>query len=294
MGTRFDVVLPEVDEETADNLLHGIQAELSRIEDKISIYREDSVFSLLNKEAFSSGVFAEPEVFALIDELISLSEKTFGYFDFTLGKISKHKNATEMAGESAGKDLPDSAASGVNQVVLDKDSRQIHFLSEGVSLDSGGFGKGYGLDQVSALLKSGKLRSAFVSFGESAILGFGKHPYGASWKTGICHLFNQSESVREFDLLNEVLSVSGNTPQNLRKYGRGHIINPKSKEPVEGFSQVAVAGKRGLVAEVISTAMACAPAEMREQIAANFPQYRIVIIDYDQLHIPHIEFTSNC
>jgi FAD:protein FMN transferase len=294
MGTRFDLVLPGVDEEQADNLLHAIQSELSRIEDKISIYRDNSAFSLINKEAFNGGVFAEPEVFALVDELVSMSEKTFGYFDFTLGKISQYKHTTELTRKAPMTEGPDSLSNGFNQLTLDRDSRQIHFLSEEVSLDSGGFGKGYGLDQVRTLLITGKCNSAFISFGESAILGFGKHPYGDSWKTGVCHVFNASESVWEFGLRDEVLSVSGNSLQNMKKYGRGHIINPKTKEPVEGFSQVAVAGKRGLIAEVISTAMFCAPAEVREQIAKNFPQYRIVIVDYDHHHKPHIVFTSNC
>jgi FAD:protein FMN transferase len=293
MGTRLDIVLPGISEDISDAVCMQIYSELDRIEEKISIYKESSGFSVLNREANLHPVKIDSELFTLINRLIQLSDLTAGYFDFTFGKFSELKTSSSDSGLHVEYIKNMVAAAGIQNILLDLDKHTVFFKTDYLKIDSGGFGKGYGLDNVKKILKAWKIESAFISFGESSILAFGKHPYGTSWKTGIQHILEQNVSLYTFNLVNESLSVSGINPQNIKKHGKGHIFDPHTGKNVYCFRQSAVAGSSGLIAEVISTALICAPEHYRLTIMEQFPEYRAVIIDYDKSNKPSITFTFN-
>ncbi len=291
MGTRLDMVLPDVPDDVAGDFSIEAKHELIKLENKISIYKDDSVFSVLNKLAHTSPQVVEQGTFALIRDLKTLSAKTFGYFDFTIGKLNDWMRI--YTNQAADKSVYDQLLSeiGEHQVILHTTNSSVSFATDKVYVDSGGFGKGLGMDLLVKVLNTWMIRSAFISFGESSILAHGKHPFGNSWKTGIRNIFNENESVYAFEMSDEVLSVSGITPENMKKYGSGHVINPKTGIPVDTFKQVAVSGPAGLISEALSTALLCAPEEARMDIMKGFSGYRAVIIDYDKDNKPEIVFT---
>ncbi|MFP4367355.1 MAG: FAD:protein FMN transferase [Bacteroidales bacterium] len=282
MGTRMDIVLPETDDYFADQLLAVIKEQLQELEDRISIYNDTSVFSKLNREASSKPVIIDPDIFQMIEELAVLSEKTRCYFDFTIGKILELKRNKDTFYPGDGEQLKHLLEkTGIKFLKIDRENLSVKFKSPYISLDSGAFGKGAALDAIKTILNKKLVNTGFISFGESSILAIGSHPFGDSWKTGITNMFNPKENVYLLELKDEFMSVSGITPQNLKKYGTGHILNPKTAEPVNSFRQSAVAGKKGLVTEALSTALLCAPEVERDAIMDNFPGYKAVIIEYD-------------
>lgn len=282
MGTRMDIVLPETDDYFADQLLAVIKEQLQELEDRISIYNDASVFSKLNREASSKPVIIDPDIFQMIEELAGLSEKTSCYFDFTIGKILEIKRNKDTFYPGDGEQLKHLLENtGIKFLKIDRENLSVEFKSPYISLDSGAFGKGAALDTIKTILNKKMVNTGFISFGESSIFAIGSHPFGDSWKTGITNMFNPEENVYLLELKDEFMSVSGITPQNLKKYGTGHILNPRTAEPVNSFRQSAVAGKRGIVTEVLSTALLCAPEDERDAIMDNFPGYKAVIIEYD-------------
>jgi FAD:protein FMN transferase len=289
MGTRLDIVFPGLEDEMADRIFALIKEELNQIEDNISIYREQSEFSLINQIAPQRPCSVSSQTFNMIGRLVDLSLKTSGYFDFTLGMIGMGNNPDTVA-------LPvyDFLTIPVDKRIhLDALSQTVKFYVNLIMLDSGGFGKGLGLDMIKETLERSSIHSAFVNFCNSSVLGFGAHPYGDSWKTGITNIFDENENVFAFELKNTFMSVSGNTPQNLRKNGVGHIIHPRTGKLVEGFFQCAVSGENGLVTEVLSTALTCAPDHERDSVMDNFPGYKAVFIEYDNHNKPNIIYTRN-
>ncbi len=282
MGTRFDLVLPGSTQESADIVFTGIKTELNRLENKLSNYISDSALSVLNSHAVDRPQKTDKEIMEMISELMDLSDKTLGYFDFTMGKRThsrNNQNKEEVKVKDTEVAVTDSLK--VNEKIeLDKEKNTVQFLSSDVSVDSDGFGKGKALDEVKTILNSYQVDHAFVSFGNSSILAHGKHPHSDTWKTGIAHLFLPAENVFVFDLKDECISVSGTTPENMEKYGRSHIIDPLTGREINGYFQCAVAGEKGLITEVLSTSLACAPPEKRDQIMQNFDGYRAVIIEY--------------
>lgn len=291
MGTRLDMVLPDIPDDVATDFSMEAKNELIKMENKISIYKDDSVFSALNKLAFASPQVVEQGMFALIRDLKTISAKTFGYFDFTIGKLADWMRIYTNQGvaESAYDQLL--SETGEHNVILNTASSAVSFATDKVYIDSGGFGKGLALDLLVKVMNTWMIPSAFVSFGESSILAHGKHPFGHTWKTGVRHLFKENDSAYTFNMRDEVLSVSGITPENIKKYGRGHVLNPKSGVPVNTYKQAAVVGPAGLISEALSTALLCAPEEACVDIMNGFKDYRAVIIDYDEEKNPNIVFT---
>lgn len=292
MGTRLDMVLPDVHDEVADGFANEVRKNLAKLEDEISIYKENSVFSALNKQAYKSSIPLEKHLFYLIRDLKALSLKTMGYFDFTIGKLSDWKKIYAVRQTDSGMFLSLLAELGEKQVLLDQEAMTVSYATDKVFLDSGAFGKGLGLDMIRQSMQSWRIDAAFISFGESSILAHGEHPHGKSWKTGIRHIFDENESVYAFDLHNDVLSVSGITPDNMKKYGGGHIMNPLTGQVIEEFRQAAVAGPAGLITEALSTALLCAPQEAYAPIMESFPGYRATVIGYDEKQLPNIIFTT--
>ena len=292
MGTRLDIVLPGVTEDLGDVVFQKITRELNRLEEKISIYKETSDFSIINHNAFEKPQKSHQEIFILVEKLLDLSQMTKGYFDFTMGHvlINQNKNIVPTEAEVI---YETNSGSCKDKIQLDHDNKTIAFNHKLVALDSGGFGKGLGLDAVKTILIEHDIEMAFVNFGSSSVYAHGHHPFGDSWKTGICNIFKETENAFVFDLQNEAMSVSGNNPQNIKKHGTGHIINPFSGKPVEGYFQCAVSGENGLITEVISTALSCAPPGQRDEIMSNFPLYKAVIIQYEKSNEPIITYSSN-
>lgn len=131
-------------------------------------------------------------------------------------------------------------------------------------LDFGGFAKGYALRKIAIILKAAKVKDAFVNFGNSTIMGIGKHPYGDCWKVTVENPYTEDE-IEEFELRNQTLSTSGNTPEYT-----GHIINPFTGVADESRRLSCVRMSDPLDAEVLSTVLLIASEDQKKEIGYNF------------------------
>jgi len=290
MGTRFDMVLPGIDEETGDFVFSLIRKEIQRLEEMLSNYIEFSSLSKLNKTAPKFPFHADKELFELICDLKKMYTASLGYFDVSIGSYK------ESGSTGAGDELQAKPFSGsLDEIVTNELEKSIWFSQPGLSIDSGGFGKGLALENVKKVLSDHNIHQGFISFGESSVLVLGNHPFGEGWKVSIPDIYS-SESVCVFHLKNNALSVSGNTPANLVKYPQGHIINLIAGARVSKSGLVCVSGPSAFYAEILSTALFIAGEEEQIQILNNFPGYKAVRVSYESnCKIPdirEIEYTS--
>jgi thiamine biosynthesis lipoprotein len=144
------------------------------------------------------------------------------------------------------------------------DNQSISFGHKGLSFDFGGFAKGYALKKIKEILLSGNIKHAFVDFGSSSILTIGHHPYGNCWKVSFTSPYDQL-NLREFDLRDTALSVSGNTQQYFR-----HIINPLTGIYNEQRKASTIISDNPLDAEVLSNVWMITDEKKQEQINMNF------------------------
>lgn len=131
-------------------------------------------------------------------------------------------------------------------------------------LDFGGFAKGFALRKIAIILKAAHVKDAFVNFGNSTIMGIGHHPYGDCWKVSLENPWT-GDTLAEFELKNQTLSTSGNTPDYT-----GHIINPLTNKADESHNLSTVIAKDPLDAEVLSTVFLIATEAQKKDILYNF------------------------
>ncbi len=281
MGTRMDMVFPETGNELADVLYLEIRNECKRIENALSIYEEDSLFSRINMSAGKSFTPMEKEWSDLFSKLVQANRQTKGYFDFTIGAFNPDPLLIHL------KKYP--VLKGMEYLEFDHSEKGIRITTPGMLIDSGSFGKGYALDRTWEILKRYEIENAFLSFGESSILCLGKHPAGNSWKVGIVDIFQGDRTVHTFMANDKSISISGNSPNNRKKYPDGHIVDPKSGVIISEYFTCAVIGEGCMDSEILSTAISICPGEEIQDILANFGNYKAVKIRYSDNEEPQIE-----
>ncbi|MFP4059337.1 MAG: FAD:protein FMN transferase [Bacteroidales bacterium] len=254
MGTRFDLVIPFMDDEKGNELFNEIRKEVQRLEIMLSRFHEGGSTWLLNKNASTGPVKVDQELKDIILLCREYHAKTKGYFDITIGESTTKERK-----------------SNIDDILINRKENTIQFISHSLSLDFGGIGKGYALDCIKLVLAEQGIDSAFISFGESSVLGWGSHPHGDSWNMAVENIFVPGESVYIFHLTNSSVSVSGNHPKYLKRKGvEGHIYNPFTREVVKGNRLVAVQSHSASDAEVLSTALISANNLAIHNIIANF------------------------
>lgn len=275
MGTRLEMLFPGLDEDSADEVFLKIMEQLETDEKLLSIYREDSVFSRINSEAWPGPCSLEPATLKLIEELIEYIQRTLGFFNPFWGIVKNRlfKNTENGISDLVNNDIE-------NLVRLDKAAGSISFNSPSVKIDSGGFGKGYALESIKKILLSFKILNAFISFGDSSVMTFGRHPAGDVWKVGIKDQADQEMNAWVFEMNEGSVSTSGNTPQNRSKASEGHLVDPTTGKPVKTKAVISVQGISALFCEVLSTALFVASDEKRKQIMNHFTDYKAVEMIY--------------
>lgn len=118
-----------------------------------------------------------------------------------------------------------------------------------VQYDFGGFAKGFVLRLALDKVKQAGAGCVLADFGQSSFFALGGHPLGGSWKASLKSPYSGAV-LREIDIVDGALSVSGNTPGYC-----GHIIDPRTGESVISRKMVVVSSPDPLDAEVLSTAL---------------------------------------
>jgi thiamine biosynthesis lipoprotein len=261
MGTRLDLVIAGSTEDTCDTVIREVRSELERIEALLSIHRSDSMISLLNHIAHSGIIELDAEMIQIFSEIKALHRETKGYFDITMKPVSDFYRNHE------GQLLPVKGGVreriGMDQVILERGG--IRFRTPGMVLDLGGYGKGYAVKRLLPILESYRIGHALVSFGESLVYGWGRHPYGDAWKIRLPG--GEENDPVQFDLVDEAISTSGNSLNNQKKFANsGHIVNPVTLQMVTRSGLISVKSKDPVRAEVYSTALFSAGPEHSAEI----------------------------
>jgi thiamine biosynthesis lipoprotein len=259
MGTTFDVHLYAADRARADALFEVAFEEIERVEAVFSNYRPTSELSRINREAASSPVVTDPEVFDLLARAFAVSRLSGGAFDMTVGRLMKAWGFFRGAGR-----YPSDAElkralreTGWRRVRLDAAARTTSFTAPGVELDPGGIGKGYALDCVAKVLREAGVAAALLSSGSSSVYALGAPPGKEGWPVRVPDPLNRARVLSTVVLRDRSLSTSGNYEKFFRLGGRtySHIMNPRTGRPVEGVLQTTVIAAEATDSDALSTAV---------------------------------------
>lgn len=243
MGTRFDLLVMDKSREDSASIWESVLRELRRLHALLNRFDPVSEVSLVNRNACREAVQVSDTMWDVLVACGDYWRRTGGVFDITRRDFSA--------------------------LHLSRADRSVFFTHSDLSIDLGGFAKGFALKRVLRILLEWGVKNAFVDFGNSAIYGLGHHPYGSSWKVSISNPYRKGEIMGEFALVDGALSTSGNTPEYF-----GHIVHPQLGEKMMDRKMVCVESEDPVDAEVLSTAMMVAAPHQREKIIHSFPNVR--------------------
>lgn len=98
MGTRFNLILPGVDDSRGEVLFSSIMEELIRIENMLSCFMPESDISKINNNACNKPVEVNHELLHILTECLGFYERTKGAFDIGIGKIIDHWSEKKQPG----------------------------------------------------------------------------------------------------------------------------------------------------------------------------------------------------
>ncbi len=225
MGTYVSISLPEKENVHISASFTLIQS----IEDSLSSYDPKATLAILNKRH-------EVSYDRYLAEAITLSKQyyneTNGYFDITIGSISKKLyHFGEEKTYSPTKTQLKNAKLNIDGIHMGKESIKI---DKGIVVDLGGMGKGYAADKVAVYLKEQNITKGIIALS------------GDIQCLNRCEIYLQSpfseETFARVSTLHPYTSVStsGTYRRHAGKKSEHHLINPKTATQGKAFVSVSL------------------------------------------------------
>lgn len=287
MATRFEFVLCGDDSVALRAAGEEAIREIRRIENKFSFYNPSSSISKINANAGSEAVRTDLETFSFLKHASLLSEETEGAFDPTIAPLMFAWGLIRNSDAKPDHDKIEQAKklTGMSRVTLDEESHTVRFEKPGMQIDPGSLGKGYALDQAALLLQELGVEHALIHGGTSSVIAWGKPPgENAEWKVAVdlpdlpgLKNDNSQTPAKVFTIDNQALSVSAIWGKTADDNGRtvGHVMDPRTGNPVESALLAACITKNAAEADAYSTAMLVMHSE-----AAVFAEKTDTVSDY--------------
>jgi thiamine biosynthesis lipoprotein len=291
MACEFELLL------NAGQYQHGTEAAVAaldlvdELEAQLSVFREDSEVSRLNRSAHLNSVSVEPRLFALFQQAAQIHRDTGGAYDITSGPLTKIWGFYRREGRVP--EPADLAATmtriGMQHIDFDDSTCTVKFRQPDVEINLGSIGKGYALDRLAETLVTAGIESFLLHGGNSSVLARGSQQ-NACWQIGLRHPLAPDRRIGEFTLRNRALGTSGSGTQFFEYEGRryGHILDPRTGQPAEGTLSVTVAAPSGAQADALATAFYVMGADESIEYCRSHPGVSAAILspgDRDDVHL---------
>jgi len=279
MATRFEILLSGGDPVRLRAAAEEALAEIERLEAQLSFYRSDSQIYWINQRAALSPVQIDPRLFRLLQHCAELTALTDGAFDITVGPLMRAWKFTGEGGAVPSDEDLDAARNltGINLISFHEENFSVGLARPGVEIDLGGFGKGYAIERAVQLLRENGVETALIHGGTSSVHGIGRQPDGEPWKIALSHPFPDDAPVMILE--DRALSVSAVHGKSFEAGGRtyGHVIDPRTGQPVDRALAAAVSGPSASVCEAFSKALLVHGPEWTDTFRNRFENYRAII-----------------
>jgi thiamine biosynthesis lipoprotein len=283
MGTRCRVSFgcPEA---AARPLADAVLEWVATFEARYSRFLEDSLVSQLNAAAGGPWVPLDVEaerLIALCEQLVFL---TRGLLDPTALPVIRLWDWKRAVVPTEAEVTTARALVGWRQV--QRAPGRIRLPRAGMSLDLGGVGKEYAVDQVILLLAQAGVSGALVDFGAD-IRVYGQPPDGRpAWKIGLEDPRRPGSAWTSVILKEGAVATSGDYLRGFESGGRryGHIVDPRTGRPVDhGVLAASVIAPSCTQAGMLSTAACVLGALEGRQLLETSPGVQGCLLTHDTL-----------
>ena len=277
MGTSYDLKLvPAPGQAVPNDFKTRVDAMLTRINRQMSTYDPDSELSRFNRNPSTDWIAVSPELQQVVAEGLRISDLSNGAFDITVGPLV---NLWGFGPEPRRDQVPsDEAIAQARERVgywrLQAREQPPALKKERADLyvDLSALAKGYGVDQLAALVETTGIANYLVAIG-GEIRAKGYNGQGQTWTIAIEKPVPGQRAVERLIRFGDrSVSTSGDYrnffEQNGQRYS--HVINPRTGRPVlQNLVSVTVIGVRSMEADATATALMASGPEQGFQLASE-------------------------
>ena len=234
-------------------------AELHRIEDLLSFYKESSEVCLINRFAGKQAVKVSGEtmhVLAKAKEYALFSKEAFNVMNAPLVQMWKQYGGMDKLPPYSKIEKLLSLCANVN-LSLDKDNNTVFLEESGCQIDLGAIGKGFAADVTCEIYKRAGAEAAFINLGGN-IKAFGERPDGKPWMIGLQHPDKERGSCYgavKCSNLSVVTSGAYERYQEITEKKYHHIVDGQTGYPsMSDLKSVTVISQSSMQADALSTA----------------------------------------
>jgi thiamine biosynthesis lipoprotein len=249
MATTFEVIIVHEDERYASQAAVAAFDEVDRLERELSRFIENSDVARINNLPANQSLQLGLDTFECLKIAVRLYAETNGAFDITIGSLLKcwcNDDGTPHKPSPSQIDIA-RMHTGTNLIQLNEAEHTITLSASPVQVNLGGIGKGYAVDRVAELLRDWSIDVALISGGYSSVLALDAPPGKKGWPLTMTNPAGRKEILARLFLQKAALSGSG-----VQK--GGHIIDPRTVEPVEGRLAAWSSAPDAATADALSTA----------------------------------------
>ncbi len=253
LGSNCEVQLYAPDIIQGQHVANLAIADVQRIEQRYSRYREDSILSAINNTANQGGsIQIDEETLALLNYADTCYQQSNGLFDVTSGVL---RNAWDFKSQTIPPEKQIQAL--LPRIGWEKVSIKCSLLSfaeQGMQLDFGGIGKEYAVDRAATICMQHGIQHGLVDLGGDIKI-IGPHADGRPWSVGIRHPRKSGQLMASIDVSSGGIASSGDYERCIILNGKrySHILNPKTGWPVRGFSSITVIAEQCVIAGSVAT-----------------------------------------
>jgi len=256
LGAKASLILFHADKQRAEQIIAACVAEVDRLENIFSLYRDNSAIVRLNK----SGSLTQPppELVEALADCRRISEITDGAFDISVQPLwqlfARHFSAPEA--DPAGPSDKDIARARklVDYRAVHVDRNLVSLNKSRMAITLNGFAQGFITDRITQLLRGEGLDNVLVDMGETSALG--GHPEGRPWRVGIRDPQTKDQTLRTLPLDNQAIATSGAYGMRFAGSDRfHHLFDPGTGSSSQRYASVTVMAPTAATADALSTAL---------------------------------------
>jgi len=291
MDTIVSITVVSESKEKAEAAIDKTFKEIKKLERLLNFYSEESEIAEINKNSGIRPVKVSPETYEVVDISRTISEKTGGAFDITIGPISGLYDFVRKKRPSLQEIHALIPLVGYKKMVLNLEEKTVYLKKKGMKIDPGGIVKGYAADRAVEILKKEGIKAALVAIAGD-IRCFGTKPDGGDWIVGIQNPRpgKGGDVFATIRLKDMAISTSGDYQRYFIEDGKRyhHILDPATGLPASGLISVSVVGPLATYTDSLATAVFVKGLTEGRGLAERMG-YHIVAVDRDgNIHISEL------
>jgi thiamine biosynthesis lipoprotein len=255
MGTRFEIQVVARDDASGRAAIEAAYAEIDRVEQLLSEWRETSEISEVNRRAGREAVKVGADLYEVVERSIRIAEITDGAFDVTFAacggiwSVREQRVPTETQIEQCLVHVD------FRRLELDPAASTIFLPTEAMRIGIAGIGKGYGVDRAVEVLEAHGVADYIVDGGGDIRLA-GRN-VDRPWIVGVADPRRPGQLHATLEPGRGAIVTSGDYQRYFEKDGvrYHHILDPTTGRPGRGSVAVTVVAATATDADALATGL---------------------------------------